>query len=262
MSSERAREPVLEWALRSASGSLEGLDWVEATIEPDAPAYRVVATEDGEDRFRQVPAARFLPPNLARAARAAQDQGEATAQEGLLLVFAEAEWLFRSLGLLWAPYSPAPQLLASLVESYGIDPALHGGDSEHLASLVALLPRWHPHRGSPERAALVLEACGEGAQADGAQAGGQRPGCEPDGLRDEAFVCRGYEFWRCRASEASPEYVIRGGVMRFQPREGAAFPLRREDVLIPWRAGSDAPRHLIRLLPAWTVVRLAGPEEA
>ena len=252
-----ARTPDLEWSHRSAAGGADDLEWVDSRIDPNRRPFLQEETPDGR-RFSHIPYPLFMPPVMAQSAANAQASGQATMAEGLLLLYARAEWLVHSRNWMWSPLSPVPRLLAYMVEAFGIEQELHRDDPEVLSRLAGMLPTWHPSRGTVDRAREVLECTGDDAQARHvafAQRDGERP-VNPS-LRDEVMACRSASFWASRQDEeATPHYRIENGFLKFQPSAGDSFVLRREDVLLEWREKSILPRQLVRLLPAWTVVRL------
>lgn len=256
------RSPTLEWAHQSAQGELEGLSWVDPSMESDERGMTVVDRGTGKQFFRQSPYLRMVPTSVAEAAQEAAKDGRITAWEAASLMFARAEWLVSSRRYLWAPFSPVPRLLASLVEGFGVEPSIHKNDPERLARLTALLPAWHPHRGTLDRAREVLACCelNESLEATSSMtSGGEAAGQDVD-LADEVFVCHDAKWWMLRQEgESTPHYRISDGIMRYQPPEGDRFALRKEDVLIRWTQGQMVPREVLRLLPAWTVVRLSMP---
>lgn len=261
-----AREPALEWAHRAAKQELEGLGWVDTNLDPKAPALsqREDESTDEERRFLHFPYTAFMPNVLANAAIEAKAHGEAPMVEAVVLLLARPEWLIAGRHLMWSPLSPVPRILSTLVEAFGVDQDLHRNDPEILARLAAQLPGWHAHRGTVSRAREVLESTGDLAQADGTATvatDGEVP-TSPD-LREEVFACRDETWWAARSKgEPEPEYRISGGVLKFQPKSGNAYVLRREDVLVEWQAGRPVPRQLMRLLPSWVVVRLVIPAES
>lgn len=255
------RVPTLEWSHRAAAGELEALSWVDTRLDPRLAPMRQVAKPGKPTRFRARQHLEHLPTPLVEAATDAQSKGRTTAWEGLQLLFAGLEWLVEGRRYLWAPFSPVPRLLATLVETYGVEPAIHRNDPERLSRLAALLPVWHPFRGSVRRARELLDTCDLADQLDGAVgADGESGEGEAPDLRDEVFACHGLHWWDHRSETSSEtEYRISGGYLRFQPENGVGFAIRREDVLIHWQPGRPVPHDAIRLLPAWTSVRLAAP---
>lgn len=256
-----ARTPALEWSFRAAGGELERLRWVDTRLdtallpeshEPHAPK---------EPRFRQDTYTRQLPPAVAEAAMSAQNEGRVSGWEVLQLLFAQVEWTIRGRRYLWSPQSPVPKLLASLVHAYGVEEGIHRFDADRLARLTALLPVWHPYRGTVSRAREVLATCDLEAELAGAiSADGDAGGAEAPDLRDEVLVCHGLDWWAQRTDAGGrAEYRVEGQFVRFQPEAGDGFALKREDVLIHWQPGRPLPREAIRLLPAWMVVRLSCP---
>jgi len=253
------RTPTLEWAHRSAGGELDGLSWVSTSIHPEFVPFRQFNV-DGERQFRHRPFSRWQPTSLVEAAREAQEAGVPTAWEALLLVFARTEWLMKSREYLWTPQSPQPLLLGTLVESFGVDASLHARNPDVLRRLTALLPTWHPYRGTVERAREVLDVCGMTEQLAKAttQAESGRIPVKP-GLEGEVMACHVSRWWALRRQADSQMALrIEGGLLRFQADDDAhKWVLRREDVLVEWTEGSALPRQALRLLPAWSVVRLA-----
>lgn len=253
-----ARLPDVEWAHRAAADELDGVNWVELRLDPSLTTMRQTAPPKERPQFRQGSYLRFLPPSIADAALAAQAKGRVTGWEALQLVFARLEWMIRGRRHLWAPYGPVPRLLAGLVEAYGVEREIHKFDPTRLGRLAALLPGWHPYRGTVERAREVLSACDEQDLLDNAT-GGTSADAAKVKLRDEIFACRSLAFWSTRADDDSkPEYRITKGYLRFQPARRDGFALKAEDVLIQWQPGRPLPKDAVRLLPAWTVVRLTA----
>ena len=258
-----ARTPGLEWAHRSSSGGTTDLGWVDARVDPTRRAYVQEETDEGR-KFAHIPYPLFMPPVMAESAATAQKNGQATMAEGLLLLFARAEWAIHSRKWMWSPLSPIPRLLSHLVGAFGVEPEIHHNDADVLRRVTAMLPSWHPTRGTLERAREVLECTGDAEQARytaSSARDGERP-TSPN-LRDEAMACRTANWWSARRDEESvPHYRIESGFLKFQPSTGDAFVLRREDVLLEWRQDRKLPRQLARLLPAWTVFRLViAPSE-
>ena len=253
------RTPALEWAHRAASGEMDGLSWVSTDIHPEFVPYRQF-DENEQRRFRHRPFSRWQPPALVDAAVQAQRAGVPTAWEAMLLVFARTEWLMKSREYLWTPHSPQPQLLGTLVESFGVDASLHARNSDVLRRLTALLPTWHPYRGTVERAREVLDICGMSDQLAKAttQAESGIIPAQP-GLEGEVMACHVSRWWALRRQpDSSMALRIEDGLVRFQAEDDAQkWVLRREDVLVEWAAGTTLPRQALRLLPAWSVVRLA-----
>jgi hypothetical protein len=256
-----ARTPGLEWAHQAAANELEGLAWVDTRLDPDLVPMRQSRAARQKTQFRHQPYMRYLPPVVVEAALEAQAQGTVSGWEVLMMLFARMEWTIRGRRYLWAPYSPIPRLLATLVETYGVEVGIHQNDPERLGRLTALLPVWHPHRGSVSRARELLALCDAEEDLAGAiSADGDSGGQPAARLQDEVFACHDLAWWSHRATgEADSEYRISAGFLRFQPTDANAFALRREDVLIHWTPGRPLPHHAVRLLPAWMVVRLAAP---
>lgn len=254
-----AREPALEWSRRSAAEEVEDLSWVDADLDPDRPTFVQREQHGGERTFRHLPYTAFLPPPVAEAAQEAQRRGQATLHEALLLLYARIEWLMASRQYLWSPLSPMPKLLAHMAEAFGVGAELHRNRGDSLARLVAILPRWHPHRGTVAKALEVVEAL-DGDDAEPLLlAHADEDGAAPDlpNLRDEVFRCREGDWWKRRGQEGAALHLrMEEGLLRFQPEEGPVFELQREDVLIDWDGENPLPKHLMRLLPAWAEFRL------
>ena len=253
-----SRLPALEWAHRSAAGILEGMGWVDTDLSTDHAPYRQREHAVEGRIFSHLPYTAFLPPPVAEDAVEAQRMGQVPAWEALYMVFARLEWLLASRQYLWTPLSPIPELLAFLVEAFGIDPTLHQRQPAVLARLTAVLPYWHPQLGTVEKAFEILERA-ESDDQDTALAYLDRDGEIPlsPSLFDEVCACRSVGWWaRRREMEAAPQYRISGGFLRFQPMDGGSFVLRREDVLVEWTPPDPLPRKLMRLLPVWTEFRL------
>ncbi len=246
------RTPDLAWSHAAAAGQLDGLRWVERGFDRDEREKgRRLPPENGHPRFQQRSYGQLLPPPIAEAIMDAQAEGFITAWEVLLMLFARPEWMVAARKQVWAPWSFTPLLLAQLVEAFGVESSLHRNDPECLARLVALLPRWHPHRGTVERAEEILDAAGEAPQVRGVYSGA----AAEEQITSEAFTCRGEDWWVSRSRDGQAAYRIEGGVLRHQPTDGAAFPPQREDILLHVQEGEPLPLDLLRLLPAWTVVR-------
>ncbi|MED5373155.1 MAG: hypothetical protein VX899_19205 [Myxococcota bacterium] len=258
-----ARTAGLEWAHRSAAGTLEALDWVDSSLDTQIAPYTQIQDEEGKRQFSHLPYAAFLPSLMTNAVIQAQADGEVTLQEALLLLMARSEWLIANRERLWSPLTPLPHLLATLVEAFGVDQDLHRDDPEILARLAAQLPQWYPSRGTVERAREVLESTEDLHQLEGV-ATADRDGTNPDGILNEAFVCHSSQWWEERSEKASaPAYRISGGVLKFQAEKAEhQYPLRREDILLRWDGERPLPRQLLRLLPTWVALRLVIPSES
>lgn len=253
------RIPELEWAHRQGRGSLGGVGWVDSRLDPALKPMRQSRDGHGPSKFRQEVYSQFLPAPVLEAAVAAQQADRPTGWETLSMLYAKCEWTVASRRYLWSPYSPYPKLLATLVETYGVEAPVHGYDPDRLARLAALMPVWHPYRGTLDRARQVLDAAGETELLDAAQSidvevrGGQNAD-----LVDEILCCHRLDWWEHRRKgEATPEYRIQAGFLRFQPAGRDKFVLQKEDVLLSWQPGRSLPRDAIRLLPGWTTFRLA-----
>ncbi len=254
-----AREPALEWSRRSAAGEADDLGWVDADLDTERPTF-IQREDPGEERhFRHLPYTVFLPPPVAEAAVDAQRRGQPTLHEALALVFARVEWLNVSRRYFWSPLSPVPTLLAHLAEAYGVGAELHRHRGDALARLAAILHRWHPRRGTVDKALEAVEAL-EGEEGEPvlmAHVDDDGPAPDLPDLRDEVFRLRDAAWWgRRKQDDAAPHLRVEEGMLRFQPREGPVYELQREDVLLDWDGENPLPKHLMRLLPAWTEIRL------
>jgi hypothetical protein len=241
------RSPVLEWAARQAAGELEGLEWVAEHLPLEQDDY-TVHEEDGEPRFHAVSLAPYLPPPMAQAAVAAHERGEATALEGVQAMFARAVWPVVTRRLWWTADSPAPGLLAWLLEQYGIGPELHRNDPGKLRATVARLATWRRERGDLKATLTLLR--------DDLQHEPDERYAEGQSLVDEVLCCHKLSWWRARQrGRPYVAYRIEDGMLRFQDPSEPAFVALPEDVVA--EAAPDRPwsATLLRLLPAWMCVR-------
>ena len=250
------REPLLEWAHHAASGRIHGLDWVDAEISEEPGEAEV--TTNGVTRFKQIAYGAFLPPVMVDAARQAQQEGRPTLLETILFMTAWPEWVISARRTLWTPLSPVPGLLANLVEAYGIGVEIHQNDVERLARLVARKPSWYPHRGQAQRALrLLADTIDERPRETYAHAQTHGPTPSRPAISQEALACRQVGWWAARAEPgAAPAYRIENGFLRFQPKEGGGYRLINEDVLVGWESEHALSTNLMRMLPAWAVLRL------
>ena len=254
--------------LRSpASGRLRGLGWVDSTISRRERPFQMIPAEDGTGRYRHIPYGFFLPSVLTNAAISAQKRGEPTVLEGYLLLFAWVEWLIASRYLLWSPTTPKPDLLAVLVEAFGIGPELHRENPERLMRLAARLPSWYPSRGTVARAYQILvETLGE--TLDVALLDIDAPEAERAAapLTQEVLSCRSAEWWQQRQQQRAGHVIagdqapmrVSDGLLRFQSAPGEDFSLVREDVLVGWKVDTPFPAVLSRVLPIWVSIRIVA----
>jgi hypothetical protein len=256
----------LQWASDTAKGQTEKLVWVDATIHSYSPSFRCSETGEGR-KYRHRSYGSYLPKSMMEAAQSAQENGEPTALEALLLLFSRMEWLIASRKYLWSPMSPLPSLLSHLVEALGVDVEIHRNDKEVLARLVARLPTWNPSRGTIHGAVeLLTETVGEeiSLQTASVLKEGKEP-IQPD-LLLEAFACHDLDWWRRRKprqnkEEINTELTISSGFLNYQVTE-EAVQLHPEDILVGWKLSEKFPTNLLRLLPAWISVRVVVlPEE-
>lgn len=248
MSGPFLRTAPVEWAWRAAAGSLHGLRWVDLTVDPEQPSY---TRSPAGDTFRGPALDATLPPPMAEAAADASAREEPTALDGLVLLLARAAWTVETRALLWTSGTPMPEILARLVEAYGVDAEGHRHDPSLLVNLRAQLPSWYPHRGVPQRALDLLEsALDEDLGVSIASQTGP----------SEAFVCHDARWWSLRGANPGT-LVIEGDLTCFAPGTEPNAPV--EDVrLTPHADVSGTPRVMFRLLPAWTTPRLLPQRDA
>jgi len=260
-------EPILAWSQATASGEEAGLAWADPSLDLDARPLSARAQGRTRVVFQAGPVTANIPPTVGLEAWGAQAAGEATAWEGLQLVFARPRWVVAGRGQLWGSASPEPRVLASLVEACGVERPVHRGDRDRLRRLAALMPSWRPYRGTAERAGEVLEAAGLGEQMSGVIRQNSHADAEeetaPSATAGEIFACHGASWWLMRrAEDARGALRISGSLLRFQPRMGEAFLVRREDVLTETQTDRPLPRDLYRLLPVWATVRAVSTTAA
>ena len=256
----------LQWAADTAKGKTQKLDWVDSTIQDYAPSFRLQNTSEGR-KYRHRAYGAYLPKSMLKAAQAAQQNGEPTVLEAILLLYSRIEWLIESRRYYWSPMSPLPSLLALLVEALGVDVEIHRNDKEVLARLVARLPTWNPSRGTVHGGVdLLTETVGEDISIHTAsvQKEGGKP-IQPD-ISREAFACHDVDWWRRRkpnvsTDEITTDLTISSGFLTYQDTE-EPVQLHPEDILVGWKVSEKFPTNLLRLLPAWISVRVVVlPEE-
>lgn len=256
----------LQWASDTAKGKTEKLDWVDSAIRSYAPSFRCKDTQTGR-KYRHRSYGAYLPKSMLQAAQVAQQNGEPTVLEALLLLYSRMEWLIASRKYFWSPMSPIPSLLTLLVEALGVDVEIHRNDKEVLARLVARLPTWNPSRGTVHGAVdLLTETVGEDIPLHTASVlkEGEKP-IQPDITR-ESFACHNVDWWRRRkpnvnTDEITKDLTISSGFLSYQATE-EPVPLHPEDILVGWKVSEKFPTNLLRLLPAWISVRVVVlPEE-
>ncbi len=250
----------LKWACESSQGELNKLEWVDSRIYPQQTSFRLTKRE-GKHTYRHRPYGSYLPKSMHRAAIKAQENGEPTVLEGILLLFARMEWLTSSRRYFWSPMSPVPELLAILVEAFGVGNEIHRNNGEVLSRLTARLPTWMPTRGTVASArSLLSETVGEKLTIETSQVDkeGNTP-LQPD-IVNEVFACHEVDWWRRRISirDGEPQKLdlrLESGFLGFQSTE-RPMPLHREDVLVGWKVSEKFPSNLLRLLPAWICLRV------
>lgn len=253
----------LQWAVDSAQGKVDGLKWVDTEIVPHHRSFSMRA-ENGGRQYRHRPYGAYLPKTMLQAAQYAQQQGEPTVLEGVLLLFAKMEWLVTTRRYYWSPMSPVPKLLASLVEAMGIDNEIHRNRPDVLARLTARLPTWNPSRGTVQGAKnLLVETVGDPFPIRVAQMPKDKPiPMDPD-IQGEVFACHDTDWWerRVQRQPGIAEPVLKmnlrldSGFLQFQTSE-EPMPLHHEDVLVGWKISDRFPTNLLRLLPAWISIRV------
>lgn len=250
-----------------AAGRMRGLGWADGTIARRHPPFQRVDSPDGVERFQHIPYGYFLPPLMVTAAQESQQRGEPTVLESNLLLFAWVEWLIATRGKLWSANSPMPELLAVLVEAFGIEAELHREDPAKLMRLVARLPTWYPHRGSIERALQLLEeTLGLTLPITAVSEDSEQPLGQALTVEEEVLSCRGADWWQQRRSEGAAHVRsagqsamrIQDGMLRFQSMEQDVFPLVREDILVSCSPNEPFPTVLTRVLPAWVSLRVVA----
>ena len=296
----RPRLAEAAWAHAAAAGHLRGVDWVEDRVEAaegSAEPFSFGDPSDGQARFRSLILEDYLPPAQVDAMRAAERRGFPSLLHALKYALAEPAWLIRTRAALWAPTGPRPLLLRSLIEAYGLGVELHRGDPEVLASLAARVQQWYPHRGHLGSARRLIDAAGLKTSSDDLLHR-EDSGPLPRSARDEIFAGRSALWWCARQQPGAAQHLhIRDGLLRCQAPSGPGFALLQEDVLLCWPrpvpvsppqtppaplvvdgwlsppAAAPSPTHpspadaepaldgsALRLLPAWTSLRVAAVE--
>ncbi len=252
------RTPELDWSHRSASDELHGVEWIDAGLDPSRDHFQRIG-----DRFHGPTLSKFVPPAIARAALAAQANGDGTLLEGMTLLMGRISWLVRTRPWFWTEVSPVPRLLASLAEAHGIDRVVHKDDPAILTRIVARLLVWRRRRGELEATLRMLDEAAEIVPHERLRdLRGHGP--TPPELVDEVLVCHRAEWWEARRG-ANPKVVprVEAGFVRFQDPDGPGFPLLREDVLAITDTDQPLERSVSRMLPGWLTIRpvLQSPEE-
>lgn len=247
-----ARVAALEWSTDAANGSLEGLDWVDANVDPDLEGFQFEHTKDGK-KYRHRPLGYFLPTIMSRLALQSQKNGDPTVLEALMYLYARVEWLSATRKYFWSPSSPVPQLLSLLAEVYGIGQELHRNDPHALSRLVARVPSWHKDSGTALKAReLYTDIIGRSLPIQAKQS------VDKTELEQEIFVTRDWKWWKSHQRPNSKTKLrVTSGFLQFQPKEEQEqYPMIREDVFIVWTIGVSFPKDFLRLLPIWTCVRI------
>jgi hypothetical protein len=294
------RLPEAAWAHAAASGRLDGVRWVEDRVEPEdgaAEPFSVDHDDEGAERFRGLVLEDYLPPAQVDAIRAADRRGFPSLLHGLKYALAEPAWLVRTRSSLWSPTSPRPLLLRSLIEAYGLGVELHRGEAEVLARLAARVHQWYPQRGHLGYARRLVDAAGLKTSSEDLLHR-EDSGPLPRTARDEVFAARAASWWGARQQPGAHQHLlIRDGLLRCQPTTGPGFALLQEDVLLSWQRPAQPPAasppgavqfadgwcsppplpspspsaapapaapaldgSALRLLPAWTSLRVAAVE--
>ena len=264
-----------------------------------AEPFTMCESEGGVTRYRSLILEDYLPPAQVDAIRSAERKGFPSLLHGLKLALAGPAWLVRTRAQLWSPTSPRPLLLRQLVEAYGLGVELHRGDPEVLARLAARVHQWYPHRGHLRHARRLVEAA-ELSTSSEDLLHREDSGPLPGSARGEVFAGRAALWWGMRQQPGAKQHLqIRGGLLRCQPPTGPGYALVQEDVLLCWqrpappRPAAPTPEPLLtdgwlnpallspapsppsrpadasaialdgsalRLLPAWTSLRVAAVE--
>ena len=246
------RVAALEWATAAANGDLEGLDWVDANLDPFLESFQVEQKEDGK-KYRHRPLGYFLPTIMARMAHASQKNGDPTILEALIYLYAKVEWLSATRKYFWSPSSPEPKLLPLLAEVYGVGQELHRNDPRALSRLIARVPSWHKGSGTAEKAKeLYTQIIGRSLPIQARQS------VDSTELPHEVFMVRDWKWWKGHQQEKSqPKLRITSGFLNFQPnQQEEQYRIVREDVFIVWKIGTSFPKDFLRLLPIWACVRI------
>ena len=167
---------------------------------------------------------------MVEAAQQAQEYGEPTVLEGLLLLNAKIEWLIETRKYLWSPLSPVPKLLDSLADAFGVTSELHHNKPDVLLRLAAVLPKWYPHRGSVQRARFLIEdTIGTPLNVTTQEANEA-----PMSLDNEVMMCR----WTCAPSDFE-------AITKSKPMKDGLFslmgivPALVEDTVVEWCKGDE-----------------------
>lgn len=261
---QNAVAPV-QWSCDSAQGKADNLSWVDSEIYEQSTSFRA-KQEHAKIVYRHRPYGAYLPRTMKRASMEAQQRGEPTVLEGILLLFAKMEWLVATRKYYWSPMSPVPKLLANLVESMGIDMELHRNRPEVLSRLVARIPTWTPSRGTVQGAKdLLVETIGEVVPLRTAQVPKDKSiPMDPD-IKKEVFICHDADWWERRlalqprtedkSQTGLANMKISSGFLQFQ-NVNDPMPLHHEDVLVGWKLSDKFPTNLLRLLPSWISIRV------
>jgi hypothetical protein len=255
----------LKWSCEASRNNFGKLNWVDSTIYEHHASFRM-SKKQNQYVYRHRPYGAYLPDSMSKSAIVAQQNGEPTVLEGLLLLFARMEWLTRSRRYYWTPMSPVPQLLAVLVEALGVGNEIHRDDHEVLSRLTARLPTWLPSRGTAKSARnLLIETVGESITIETSQLDkdGNTP-IRPD-IVGEVFSCQSVDWWKRRIPDAKNEEQsmnlrLDSGFLSFQNKDHP-IPLHREDILVGWKVSEKFPTNLLRLLPAWICLRIVVLKE-
>ena len=245
----KVRIAQLDWSLLSSTDQLEKLNWVDSQIQFSHQPFI-----EKDQLYAHRPYGYFLPPAMVEAAQQAQEYGEPTVLEGLLLLNARIEWLIETRKYLWSPLSPIPKLLDSLADAFGVGSELHLNKPDVLLRLAAVLPKWYPHRGTVQRARFLIE----NTIGTPLNVTTQQDNEKPMALDNEVMMCRSVTWWRHRISKRSrsPKMRIKDGILQFQPDGGESFPALVEDTVVEWCKGEEFPVQLTRLLPPYGSIRL------
>lgn len=256
MSDLLPRDPVTEWVQQAAVGKVrpEKLTWVNPELTAPQDYHQ------NEKGFSHPDWHHRLPPAMLQAAAETQADGVPTLLEGLLYLMAWMDWSVEARDYLWSPLGWQPELLAQLAEAYGVDPAVHGGDPERLARLVARLGRWFPLRGHLDRSLELLKEVRGHALENRYEDHRSLPDANDAPLQQEVLACHDDHWWAQRGN--APHHLrIQNGWLRFQPTENG-YPLSPEDVLAVLHPDTAPNEALLRLLPAGACIRVVPLEKS
>ena len=223
----RLRVPALEWSVLEGRGELQGLAWVDSSIDIESDAFSVheyplasldkhlltnssIETDSirqrhsfigelqttGHLQFKHRSYEKYLPKIMTISAQEAQSRGEPTILEGLQLLYARLEWLIKARPYFWSSLSPIKDLMAILAESYGISPELHNSDRDVLARVLATMPKLYPHRGKSDVAiTLWKDTLDKRLDIDVSHVDSEGAYPKKPNILEEVFLCHKESWW-------------------------------------------------------------------